>query len=393
MNKKIHSFNMNKIILFMLLMFLGLPAAYCQLGSGVSCTSASGVIGGTVFLDCSENGVLDASDTIGLANIRVIAWDNAGTAVATTATNDIGAYELNVPADAITYRVEFDMIPTDLSPTFAGVNNGTTVQFTTAPNCTTDLGLNDKAAYMTNNPPVAVVCYVNGDPLGTPPADPTRYAGDMDVIVTLDWDDQVQAPAINKDVKGIDAGSVWGLAYNPVTQKLFSGAFVKRNCGLGTLGAGGIYVTDYSGGAPVTTPLVDVNVSASVNAGSTIDSNSDRQLTTDAFVAAPDQIFNEVFTEGLGDIDLSSDYNTLYATNLTEGNIIAIDLTTYNASGTPPGAGQISVLPALPNPGCPIPVPENQEVRSVMYMLMYILSTLRHLAGRKNWKFQWIMDV
>jgi len=124
---------------------------------------------------------------------------------------------------------------------------------------------------------------------------------------------------------------------------------MKRHAGLGPLGAGGIYVTDYSAGTPTTTPLLDLNTIPGIDAGSTIPSNAARGLTFNALDTSNDPIFDEVGKEGLGDIDLSSDNNTLYITNLTERNIIAVDMTAYNASGTIPGAGEVSeiALPAI----------------------------------------------
>jgi len=351
---------MNKVILLALMLLGGVNLALgnispdsTPLPSGTSCAVGPGIIGGTVFTDFNENGIQDANETTGLAGIRVQAFDNAGVVVDFNTTNDIGEYFLNVGVDGTIFRIEFDLIPAGMYPTFNGTNNGTTVQFAAAQTCAVDLGLNDPANFASADPPIAVTCYVAGDPLTTgSTAAGEVIAGTLDVIVSLNWSETGQAPVYNPDVMGADAGSVWGLAFNAVTQELFSAAFVKRLAGMGPLGPGGIYVTDYNG-APTTSGFLDLNTIPGIDAGSTIPSNAARGLTYDATnISAQDAaILSLVFKEGLGDIDFSSDYNTLYVTNLTERNIIAIDMTAYNAGGAVPGAAEITEIP-LPATTC-----------------------------------------
>ncbi len=364
MNKKIHSFSMKKIVPFILAFFGGFHITFGAaipdsppLPAGTSCAVGTGIIGGTVFADFNENGIQDANETTGLAGIRVQAFDDAGVVVDFITTNDIGEYALNVGADGTTFRIEFDMIPAGMFPTFSGTNNGTTVQFAAAPTCAVDLGLNDPANFASADPPIAVTCYVAGDPLvaGTPNMDATVdtvVAGELDVIVSLNWSETGQSPIYSPDVMGADAGSLWGLAFNAITQELFSAAFVKRLAGMGPLGPGGIYVTDYNG-PPTTSGFLDLNTIPGIDAGSTVPSNAARGLTYNAMDNTTEDavVFNLVFKEGLGDIDFSSDYNTLYITNLTERNIIAIDMTAYNTSGTIPGAAQMTEIP-LPATTC-----------------------------------------
>jgi len=169
---------MGKIASLILILFCSSNLAFgfshpdsAPLPNGTSCAVGTGIIGGTVFSDFNENGIQDATETAGLAGVRVQAFDNTGTVVDFTTTNDIGEYALNVGADGVTFRIEFDQIPAGLYPTFNGTNNGTTVQFAAAPTCAIDLGLNDPANFVSADPPIAATCYVNGDPVGT--VDPT----------------------------------------------------------------------------------------------------------------------------------------------------------------------------------------------------------------------------
>ncbi|MFN8000789.1 MAG: hypothetical protein U0X75_07215 [Acidobacteriota bacterium] len=54
-------------------------------------------------------------------------------------------------------------------------------------------------------------------------------------------------------------GSVWGVAYNKFTKKVFTSAMLRRHVGLGPQGLGGMYVTDMTVPASATTSnFIDV---------------------------------------------------------------------------------------------------------------------------------------
>ena len=46
--------------------------------------------GGVVWLDSNNDGIQDATETQGISGVTVTAYDNTGTAVATTTTNTLG---------------------------------------------------------------------------------------------------------------------------------------------------------------------------------------------------------------------------------------------------------------------------------------------------------------
>ncbi|PWK29486.1 SprB-like repeat protein, partial [Arcicella aurantiaca] len=323
-----------------------LPPTICPIPK--PCNASAGQIGGNVFRDFNNTGTKDTLE-VGLAGIPVKVFDCNGTLLGTTVTDAFGNYSFTgMPAGQV--RVEFGTIPAPYKPSKSGTDNATTTQFATAPDCTVDLGVNDPNEYCQKDPNLATVCYVVGNPLAV--GFPTN-GGANDALVTTKYD---FISAVNHDVKYSDMGSTWGISYNKLTQKLFTSAWVKRHTGLGALGAGGIYVVDYSAGDPsVTAPtysnFLDL-ATLGVNVG-TIASNTARGLTGASNVASMDSAgWYATGKVGLGDIDISDDYNSLFTVSLASKKVVKIDLTSYNTTGVKPTAGNVTTLPDFPNTAC-----------------------------------------
>lgn len=134
---------------------------------GETCSALiSTEIGGTVYEDWNYDGIMNQVDTIGVANIQVLAYDCDNIVVGTTTDAD-GNYKFsNLTTDG-DYRIEF-ILPTTIAswakPTQEGVDNGTTIQFIQSGNCA-NLGITAPSDYCQDNPFIVVPCFVAGDPL------------------------------------------------------------------------------------------------------------------------------------------------------------------------------------------------------------------------------------
>jgi len=317
------------------------------------CNTANNDIGGMVFKDFDLNGVRSGGETVGVENITVRIFGSDGSITPTT-TDRYGHYHSTLSPAAYPVRVEFSnipQIPYYSTSTPYGSDNQTTVQFISGPSCDVDLGVNNPTDFCQTKPDVMTSCFVNGDPLAG------GDAASMDTIVSFSYDIAGDKDMANMSMLSVasETGSVWGLSYDRYNDNLYSAAFVRRHVGLGPLGLGGIYVTDYtpdSDGSPgatgvdgwdatgVTTNFIDVTQipdtdGTPVNVGS-LPSNSARGLPADKNSPSYDKpAYDGVGKFGLGDMDITENGSALWVTNLHEKTLIEIPL---NANGTPPNS-------------------------------------------------------
>ncbi|GAB2552356.1 hypothetical protein GCM10027085_49660 [Spirosoma aerophilum] len=301
-------------------------------------------LGGTVFKDFNDNGTKESGETAGVPAVTVKAIACDGT-VYTTTTDAYGRYTLSIPPANYPVRVEFSNVPGVYNLGVNGANSRTTVQFVNAPNCTTDLGVNNPIDYCSNTPDIFVPCYVYGDPLVTGSSSATSAA-----LVSIPYGvSSITFQGENPLASASKIGSVWGAAYNKTTKKLFLSAVLKRHAGLGPAGLSGIYVTDYSNPASVTTTTF-LSVSAiGIDVG-TIASNSSRGLVGDKTQPSRDpDSFSLTAKAGIGDLEISEDGNKLWLMNLNDQKLYSIDITQFNTDGvTKPTAANVNsfIIPA-----------------------------------------------
>lgn len=368
-NKLVEKFGITLITVLSILGCVGLMLAaqagfglmVLRSGSAAAIAPASGTISGTVFQDFNSDGKFNTTSTLALpardihiAGVMVTAYDTSNNAYTDTTVRCTGA---GVPKSFCTgadigpnfeitaggsgpYRIEFTSLPASYRSGPAGADSHTSVQF--APNGnSTDInyGVNYPVDYCQNNPRVAVPCYVTGDPLLVANANDARFS---DVLVSFNYNDTcwdstftnalpppTPAPTCNTssyvgpqhDARAGEIGSVYGVAWQRSTRKLFTSAVVKRHSGLGPLGTGGIYVTDYSSGSPVTSPFIDVNTlnidTGTISGRNLPASKADNQSNDDPAFAAAGKI-------GIGDMDISDDGKTLWLTNLNDRSVWSI---------------------------------------------------------------------
>ncbi len=296
--------------------------------------TAAGQITGVVYNDYNNNGVRDTTGVApnfavdaGVAGVLVTAYDRNGAIAGTATTTATGAYTLSTTASGLTgpYRLEFTNLPADYRPSGNGTGNGTSTQFVSAPATSVNFGILKPSNYCQNNPWVCSPIAVNGD-----------GSNGTISIAAMSYDS-----LSNKTVAiQSQTGATWGLAYKKNTSQLFASALVKRHTGLGSLGLGGIYVVNATSATPAATSFIDLEAAPyNINFGN-LPGNGPTGRNLPAVVTTPNLdplAFAAAGTQGIGDIDLSDDGNTLWVVNLYTatanlGSLIKIDV----ANGTAP---------------------------------------------------------
>ncbi|MFT6018473.1 MAG: gliding motility-associated-like protein/uncharacterized repeat protein (TIGR01451 family) [Flavobacteriales bacterium] len=305
----------------------------------------TGDVGGTVFQDvpaanastANVYGTLNSNEN-GQPGIIVTVVDAHGDVLVDT-TDGAGSWSLTPALYPVRVEYSWEDRWLEISP---GNNINTDVQVYTASSCNARLGLYYPDEYCQMVPNITTSCFVNGDPTvgGT--------AGTLDAIVSFPYDRTGDATAPTHDAIMSEVGAVWGAAYNGYNQQAFYSAVMKRHVGVGPAGIGGIYRIDYSGSAPIVSTFANL-AGLGVNLGT----EPVRTLDGDWENAASDSLmFDASGKMGLGDIEITDDGNTLFAVNLFERSIVAVNLTNYNQNGTLPTISDVSTLPAIPTVNC-----------------------------------------
>nr|HMS70260.1 SdrD B-like domain-containing protein [Saprospiraceae bacterium] len=308
----------------------------------------AGNLGGTVFFDFNSDGIKQSDEIeTGVANVTVTAVDVNGNSYTTTSLK-YGRWVISgIPSGSYPLRVEFSNLPAYARQgTLRGIDGNTTVQFIQSADCNVDLGVLNNTDYCDQKPPIFTPCYIAGNPENS-----GSGSRDKDVFVMFDYDasgakdpTKITSLAYTQHV-----GSLWGVAYNKYTEKIFTSATIKRHVGMGPEGIGGIYVLDKNATVPGIVTSWDVNGDFGINVG-TFPSNTARGLpngvtTTNIDLAG----FTEIGKVGIGDIDISENGNQLYFVNLFDKKLYRLNLTAYNTSGALPTT---DANWTIPDPGC-----------------------------------------
>ena len=133
-------------------------------------------------------------------------------------------------------------------------------------------------------------------------------------------------------------GAVSGLAYQPTSNTLFTSAFFKANSLYGPQGAGGIYSINLDTG--VVSNFLDVDSYFGAD-------YTGSDIACDANGGSFDPFcFHEVGQQSLGDLDISSDFQTLYSVAIRTDELLAIPV------GNPPTA-PVAASISMPSPSRP----------------------------------------
>ena len=284
------------------------------------CVTQPGTVDGFVFQDINNNGSRDAGESP-IANVRVQAYDAAGSALSTVLTDINGNYKLNNLPDGKEVRLTF--LHASYADGFMGADNGTRVQFVTVPACQRSVGLTSSLQYCNDGTRILTTCFVQG-PTSDHPAEPT--------IVGLDYGFNLGSAA-NKFAMYSETGTVWGVAWNKREKALYSSAFIKQYGGLTPHGHDAIFKTVIpDNGMPVTTLFAKLS-NLGLNAG-TLTTTDINHCNYGA----------QVGKIGLGALEISADMNYLYTVNLYNNNLVIIP------TNNPTAANTKSIQ--IPDPGC-----------------------------------------
>lgn len=303
-----------------------------------------GQVTGTVFNDFNYNGTKDATASlteVGLAGVTVTAYDATGASVSTisSATGSYSFPNSGVTASGKKLRIEFTNYP---SFTNSGVSGGTSVQFVSAGASATNLnfGVSYPNDYCQTNPNMVTPCYAQ---LSTPSLHimamfPYNNTGGGSTVAS--------GPGVSSVANNGQVGSLWGLAYQRSTKKLFASAVLKGHAFLGPAGLDAIYQIDPTTGVENASLWLELKDNLGIDVSPTAAqpqyvTNATRGLT-DALPENDATVWTDAAKVGLGDIEISADEKILYVVNLYDKTLYAIDIATKAKVGSY----------AIPTTGC-----------------------------------------
>ncbi len=307
-----------------------------------TCDTGLNDIGGTLWRDYNADGVNDALEPgFGVAGMVVSAYeDGNATPVATTSVDSDGTYVFSGLADGRSFRLEFSGLPSYLEFGAVGTNSESHVQFVRAATCSADLSVMVPTDYCESlNPRVATSCFVYGESNGVLSGDPALvtipYTATGHDYVGNDKTANFQG---SREATIGDVGGTYGIAWQRTTRLIYAGAFQKRYSGYGSGGPDAIYMVDPAANTVEGIIELDTLLGASDTAGAdTHNFTPDGDDVID--LAAADQVGRMSW----GDLDISVDMSTLYATNLHDRKIYAFDV----SAGT---AASVTVLQSWDTP-------------------------------------------
>ncbi|MFZ4633499.1 MAG: SdrD B-like domain-containing protein, partial [Saprospiraceae bacterium] len=318
--------------------------------------SGPNAVGGTVYRDFDSDGTKDASE-FGVEGAVINIYDASENLLGTSTSDFRGRWTVQGLTAGQKVRVEIISYPFGLNPGGLGPDNfGGVVQFATVgSDCTVDFGLLPPETYCENDPVVVTPCYITGDPLQP------GNAASAPVLVAVSYypnaqsgDNNGNTPVNRYIATGAEVGTVWGVAHQRSTKKVFTSALLKRHSGWGPGGLGAIYVTDVSVLPPINTPtsgLTSLYINLD-NYGITTGNEGSltRDITGDPAQPSYDaDVFDLVGKWGLGDIDISSDEDSLFVINLFSKTLVTIAI--GNPAVFPVPSNNVSEI-TIPNPNC-----------------------------------------
>ncbi|HRH99638.1 MAG TPA: SdrD B-like domain-containing protein [Saprospiraceae bacterium] len=298
---------------------------FCLFLAGISQLSIYAQISGTVFRDFNANGVQDNSTSFNepfVSGVTVTAFPASGS-IQTAITNSSGAYSFS--GLTLPVRIEFSGYLSGDYSGVSGTENYSSVQFYSAINANANFGINYPNDYCQTDPEIVTPVYYNGRESGT------------DAFYSFPYSSSGQPPSNTVLAESQETGATWGVAYDRINQKIYTSAFLKRhvsmidNNGDGTEDVGAIYIMTPSGSPSL---WLDFQTLADVGQ-SLMPSITDRGLPTDVTQPSYDvEAYDLVGKIGIGDIDISDDFKTLYVMNLYDKKLYTIDIASKTLMGT-----------------------------------------------------------
>ena len=290
------------------------------------------VAGAYVTATCVAN--LGADNTVGTAD------DLYATPVTTGPTTASGAYTLNVTGSPC--RVEF-VQAAGFESSAQGTDNGSAVQFVNAGAAGVNFLVEWPSEYCQNNPQLVLPCFAQGT--------------NTSINVLSYFDYALQVPDA-KVVAASAMGSVYGIATR-YDKNVFAGRYVKRGADYGAQGNKNVIFANFN---KASTASVFATLPGTLTAH-----DAQQSFSIDA------PVFDRVGREGLADLEMSEDGNTLYAINLSDNKLYSIPV---NGSGATASAGTPTAF-SIPTdaahvPGCPVPTDVHPFGLGVHRGLIYV---------------------
>ncbi|MBN8820717.1 MAG: carboxypeptidase regulatory-like domain-containing protein [Spirosoma sp.] len=288
-----------------------------------NCVS-SNTTSGIVYLDGNINGILNSTEQ-GLGGVTVKAYDASGNLVGTTTTSYANP-TLNIPAGYYSfgnltagqpYRLEFTNWPSYYNPSVYGIDNGTTVQFIQGASQNNDFGLYNPSIVCSFLPNPRMVTG-KGLITGTTSVDSYNYYDrglDYYNATTQTMDigyAQVGVPL------GLDSQRPNNLVYmSPISTNMPSVFPMAPD------GSSAIYIANYNGpngtqsyqGAKLLVKLSDLGINVG-NPSTTVGGNP-------------------FGVQGLGGLTFSVSGDTLYVVNMSNGNLVQVDVSNVDYNNLP----------------------------------------------------------
>jgi SdrD B-like domain/Secretion system C-terminal sorting domain len=353
-------------------------------------TNSFAQISGVVFKDFNGSGVKDNTTTIQepfLAGITVTAYTATGNQIGNVKTTDAaGAYSFSaaeIPSGT-KVRIEFTGIGAPNASSFNGTDNGTNVQFVTAPSTTTNYAVNAIDDYWNSAADATPTYLVVAERRGLATA-AGYQATEATIIQTTTATTGPYNPASNNTATTgtltsvathNQTGSLFGLASQKKQQRVFASALLKRAVELGPQGPGGIYIMEKSGanyaftGSFTLEGVTPSNSPTMLNFG-TVNRNT-TTATDNNFIAnngnfpgesRDNDAFAKATLMSYGDIEADPNSDKIYMINLFQRRLIVFDasaatstlnnatpatlapfVTAYNISGL---TGSLPGMPAV----------------------------------------------
>ncbi|MEM8862470.1 MAG: SdrD B-like domain-containing protein, partial [Chloroflexota bacterium] len=243
-------------------------------------------------------------------------------------TDANGNYTLTVGAD-YPLRLEMTGLPNYLQPGSNGTDSETSVTFVSADSAGIDFGVNNPVDYCQSNPLVVTTCFVSGEYNGL-------NAGETALVSFPYTSTGHHFSGITPTASFLGSteatigqiGAVNGIAWQRTTGLLYVGAYQKRFTGYGPGGPDAIYIID-----PATDSVVDTIELDTLLGGVDTAGSDPHDLTTVTANGTDFASADEVGKISWGDLDISADMNTLYAVNLADRKIYAIDISAGTSAG------------------------------------------------------------
>jgi uncharacterized repeat protein (TIGR01451 family) len=308
----------------------------------LSGSNAWAAVSGTVYRDLPVNGgslntygVKDANE-LGVEGITVTAYPGG----MSTMTAADGTWSLGTTGDV---RIEFSNIPSHLKASPDGGVGNASVQFV-ADGGTADFGVHNPSDFSDLNPDVLIPAQISGDPNGGGTAETqgtlvlhAYTASGTNSPATLNG-----APTI---INFGDLGSTYGAAWQRESKNYFTSAFAKRYVGFKSDPGSIFRVIDPAGASPTASEYFSLDA-----LGFSTGAIAARGLPANAGQPAHDvDMFAQVGTVSLGDLELDATEENLFVVNLFDKKLYKINI--GNPAKASITAGDVSSF-TITDPGC-----------------------------------------